>query len=256
MLSRLNFVFVAAFLMAAVLVAPLQAETIVLYDDFEGTEGLDLTKWSKLIGNQATITQVDGFAEIRRVGGVSADRAYLATVGQWIPAVGAKVTVSGTVYLDGTNFFDVWLRATDDTFDTSTTPPWNGVADSGVRLSMHPGNHLLEAQVKNPGVAPWTSLGANVYLPSAASSKYWDFVITDNGTNFTWTVTQQDNSSNTATFTGSSTLLVAGECHVLVTGYQVDLDEITITQVPEPSTLALLVTGLIGLLCYAWRKRK
>ena len=26
--------------------------------------------------------------------------------------------------------------------------------------------------------------------------------------------------------------------------------------VPEPSTLALLVSGLIGLLCYAWRKRK
>ncbi|MCD4727530.1 MAG: PEP-CTERM sorting domain-containing protein [Pirellulales bacterium] len=26
--------------------------------------------------------------------------------------------------------------------------------------------------------------------------------------------------------------------------------------IPEPGTLALLVTGLIGLLCYAWRKRK
>ncbi len=26
--------------------------------------------------------------------------------------------------------------------------------------------------------------------------------------------------------------------------------------VPEPSTLALLATGLVGLLCYAWRKRK
>ena len=26
--------------------------------------------------------------------------------------------------------------------------------------------------------------------------------------------------------------------------------------VPEPSTLVLLTTGLIGLLCYAWRKRK
>ena len=25
---------------------------------------------------------------------------------------------------------------------------------------------------------------------------------------------------------------------------------------PEPSTLTLLVMGLIGLLCYAWRKRK
>ena len=28
------------------------------------------------------------------------------------------------------------------------------------------------------------------------------------------------------------------------------------TLVPEPSMLALLATGLIGLLCYAWRKRK
>jgi ABC-type amino acid transport substrate-binding protein len=26
--------------------------------------------------------------------------------------------------------------------------------------------------------------------------------------------------------------------------------------VPEPGTLALLVTGLLGLLCYAWRRRR
>ena len=32
-------------------------------------------------------------------------------------------------------------------------------------------------------------------------------------------------------------------------GFQLDV-------VPEPSTLVLLATGLIGLLCYAWRKRK
>ncbi len=30
----------------------------------------------------------------------------------------------------------------------------------------------------------------------------------------------------------------------------------TYTPIPEPGTLALLVTGLLGLLCYAWRKRK
>jgi len=30
----------------------------------------------------------------------------------------------------------------------------------------------------------------------------------------------------------------------------------TTTGVPEPGTLALLAAGLIGLLCYAWRKRR
>lgn len=32
------------------------------------------------------------------------------------------------------------------------------------------------------------------------------------------------------------------------------IDDFTITQVPEPSTLALLACGLLGLLAYAWRK--
>ncbi|MCD4726463.1 MAG: PEP-CTERM sorting domain-containing protein [Pirellulales bacterium] len=34
------------------------------------------------------------------------------------------------------------------------------------------------------------------------------------------------------------------------------MDEFRISQIPEPGTLALLATGLIGLLCYAWRKRR
>ncbi|MCG2683825.1 MAG: PEP-CTERM sorting domain-containing protein [Planctomycetales bacterium] len=34
------------------------------------------------------------------------------------------------------------------------------------------------------------------------------------------------------------------------------VDNFKLTVIPEPSTLALLATGLIGLLCYAWRKRK
>ncbi|MBU4273300.1 MAG: PEP-CTERM sorting domain-containing protein [Planctomycetes bacterium] len=34
------------------------------------------------------------------------------------------------------------------------------------------------------------------------------------------------------------------------------IDAVSITTIPEPSALALLATGLVGLLCYAWRKRK
>jgi hypothetical protein len=33
-------------------------------------------------------------------------------------------------------------------------------------------------------------------------------------------------------------------------------DNINVANVPEPSTLALLTAGAIGLLCYAWRKRR
>jgi hypothetical protein len=29
-----------------------------------------------------------------------------------------------------------------------------------------------------------------------------------------------------------------------------------VATIPEPGTLALLTAGLLGLLCYAWRKRK
>ena len=40
--------------------------------------------------------------------------------------------------------------------------------------------------------------------------------------------------------------------------YAVFMDHASIasSSVPEPSTIALLATGLVGLLCYAWRKRK
>ncbi len=38
--------------------------------------------------------------------------------------------------------------------------------------------------------------------------------------------------------------------------YELYADNFRIGAIPEPSTLALLASGLIGLLAYAWRKRK
>jgi hypothetical protein len=40
-----------------------------------------------------------------------------------------------------------------------------------------------------------------------------------------------------------------------VPGY-LDLDDVSVTPVPEPSTLVLLAIGVVSLLAYAWRKRR
>jgi hypothetical protein len=39
-------------------------------------------------------------------------------------------------------------------------------------------------------------------------------------------------------------------------GLSIDGMGLSVSIVPEPGTLALLAAGLLGLLCYAWRKRK
>ncbi|MCD4727634.1 MAG: PEP-CTERM sorting domain-containing protein [Pirellulales bacterium] len=51
-------------------------------------------------------------------------------------------------------------------------------------------------------------------------------------------------------------ITLEGETYVNFTGNTSFWDNLTITQIPEPGTLALLTAGLVGLLCYAWRKRK
>jgi hypothetical protein len=65
-----------------------------------------------------------------------------------------------------------------------------------------------------------------------------------------------------ATYSRSYTYTV-GEGNPVIThigmgngGGRMLVDNFTLTGVPEPSTLALLATGLFGLLAYAWRKRR
>ena len=43
---------------------------------------------------------------------------------------------------------------------------------------------------------------------------------------------------------------------IIGTGTYADNVRLDISEVPEPSTLVLLASGLVGLLAYAWRKRK
>ena len=64
----------------------------------------------------------------------------------------------------------------------------------------------------------------------------------------------------TASYTSTGMMFSFGDGSGLDRG-TAEVDYVRFTKgayapIPEPSTIALLATGLIGLLCYAWRKRK
>lgn len=68
-------------------------------------------------------------------------------------------------------------------------------------------------------------------------------------------------SGGTAIVTRSDTSLQAGTYYIGVGGYDASasgivIDNLSYSSVPEPSTIAMLVTGAIGLLAYAWRRQR
>jgi len=55
---------------------------------------------------------------------------------------------------------------------------------------------------------------------------------------------------------GAHTLSFTGTTDLTVIDRSSYIDSVSVTAVPEPSTVALLTAGLMGLLAYAWRKWK
>ncbi len=63
--------------------------------------------------------------------------------------------------------------------------------------------------------------------------------------------------SDSVTLTAEkNTLIFAGTVPFGVTDLTTLIDNVSIQSIPEPSTIILLITGFIGLVCYVWRKQK
>jgi hypothetical protein len=70
------------------------------------------------------------------------------------------------------------------------------------------------------------------------------------GTETAWT-------NYTARFTASeATTVTLTFADNVSNGWGTYLDAVSVTATPEPSSLTILFIGLVGLLAYAWRKRK
>ena len=111
-------------------------------------------------------------------------------------------------------------------------------------LSFYDGNG--EAYVMNH-TATLNAADNTTDLGTAFGTWFWDAVATGDGFHA---------HSFSATYTGDSGKYLGVSLGATNPSLWAGFDMVSITSVPEPSVMALMTTGLIGLLCYAWRKRK
>lgn len=247
----------AGILLATVAVAATNAA--VVSDNFEGTV-LDPTKWLAL----GTVTVGGGYASIDTQAG--GNRAYLVGKDEWSVTVGTPLTISGRVNM-GCNANDnyatltIWTRASAN-YNSYNFPNGTGFLSDGLytdfvsalgRTTPLPGDKTYFSVREQSNTNTWgpSVSGAVTNGDATPHNAAWDFVITDNGSNFTATFTQVDVQTNVATFTGT-TAFSTGFSHVAfgTDGPNIHLQDVTIsgTLVPEPASMALIGLGSLAVM--------
>jgi hypothetical protein len=247
----------AVCLVSLVAASPVRADTTLFQEDFEeasagnpGTAVVDAgSGWTG--STAAYLSNWTTFGA-----GNSAEWRYPGGTGVWhgishsfsnTPGAGDTYTLTGTLYVPGANNSTSSLTLADSAaenqyIETLLMYKYGG-QDSGTVFKFMNG----EGGSISVPVGPDTANGDDVKI--VVTSRLQSFYYRSNGT------TEWTSAGSLTTSLPLSTYQAI--CVDFYQGYPGAIDSIKLTTsaVPEPTTLTLVITGLVGLLAYVWRKR-